>query len=481
MTKILKPDLCIIGGGSGGLSVASAAAQMGVDVVLIEKGKMGGDCLNYGCVPSKSLLSAAKNVHAYEQAEPYIKNFTKPKVNYEAAKQHVADVIASIAPHDSVERFEGLGVKVIEAGATFIDNNSLKAGDYTIKARRFVIATGSSAFIPPIKGLDLVIYHTNESIFELDKKPQHLIIIGAGPIGLEMAQAHRRLGCAVTVIDAFKILGNQPPEFADIILNKLTEEGVKLFSETQVESLNTVDNKICVSIKQKDGTEEILRSSHLLIATGRSANVDGLGLDDTDVEFDRRGVKVNSGLRTDAKRIYAIGDVAQIKGAAFNPQFTHVANYHAGLVVRSMLFRLPAKANYDALPWVIYTDPELAHVGLTAADARKKYGEIRILSAKYDGNDRAIAVGKTLGMAQFYVTKKGLVVGATILGENSGELISILALMISQKIKISKLATLTIAYPTLAEIVKRAAQDYYTGFGENKKLRFVLKFLRKFG
>lgn len=481
MKTVLKPDICIIGGGSGGLSVASAASQMGVDVVLIEKGKMGGDCLNYGCVPSKSLLSVAKSLHSYHAAAPYINNFVPAEVNYDAAKKHVADVIATIAPHDSVERFEGLGVKVIEAGATFIDNNTLEAGDYTIKARRFIIATGSSAFIPPIEGLDLVTYHTNEDIFELEQKPEHLIIIGAGPIGLEMAQAHRRLGCQVTVIDAFKILGNQDAEFADIILEKLSGEGIEFYGETQVEKLNTADDKICVSIKQKNGTEQILRSSHLLIATGRSANVNGLGLDETDVEYDRKGVKVNDGLRSDAKRIYAIGDVAQIKGAVFNPQFTHVANYHAGLVIRSILFRMPTKVNYDFLPWVIYTDPELAHVGLTQADAVKRHGEIRTLSANYDGNDRAIATGKTTGKAQFYVTKKGHVVGATILGENAGELISILALMISQKIKISKLATLTVAYPTLAELVKRAAQDYYTGFAENKKLRFVIGFLRKFG
>lgn len=477
----LKPDLCIIGGGSGGLSVASAAAQMGVDVVLIEKAKMGGDCLNYGCVPSKSLLSVAKYVHAHDAAAPYLNNFSPADVNYDAAKQHVADVIATIAPHDSVERFEGLGVKVIEAGATFIDNNIVEAGEYTIKARRFIIATGSSAFIPPIEGIDLVTYHTNESIFTLDKKPEHLTIIGAGPIGLEMAQAHRRLGCEVTVIDAFKILGNQDAEFAEIILSKLRGEGIKFYSETQVEKLNTVDNQICVSIKQKDGTQDIVRSSHLLIATGRRANVDGLGLEDTDVKFSPRGIEVSQGLRTDARRIYAIGDVAQIKGAKFNPQFTHVANYHAGLVVRSILFRMPTKVNYDVLPWVIYTDPELAHVGLDAGQARQKYGDIRVLSANYDGNDRAIATGKTVGKAQFYVTKKGHVVGATILGENSGELISILALMIGQKIKISKLATMTVAYPTLAEIIKRAAQDYYTGFAENKKLRFILKLLRKFG
>ena len=479
--KILKPDICIIGGGSGGLSVASAAAQMGVDVVLIEKAKMGGDCLNYGCVPSKSLLSVAKSIYNYNAAQPYLNSFTTVDVNYDAAKQHVADVIATIAPHDSVERFEGLGVKVIEAAGKFTDNKTLEVGDYIIKARRYVIATGSSAFIPPIEGLDLVTYHTNESIFELDKKPEHLIIIGAGPIGLEMAQAHRRLGCKVTVIDAFKILGNQDAEFAKIILDKLTAEGIEFYSETQVEKLNTVDNKICVSIKTKDGAQSILRSSHLLIATGRRANVDGLGLEETDVEFSPKGIAVDHSLRSDAKRIYAIGDVAQIKGAAFNPQFTHVANYHAGLVIRSILFRMPAKVSYDLLPWVIYTDPELAHVGLDAKQAAQKHGDIRTLSARYDGNDRAIAIGKTVGKAQFYVTQKGYVVGATILGENAGELITILALMISQKIKISKLATLTVAYPTLAEIVKRAAQDYYTGFAEDKKLRFVIRLLRKFG
>lgn len=481
MSNLLTPDLCIIGGGSGGLSVASAAAQMGVDVVLIEKAKMGGDCLNYGCVPSKSLLSAAKALHSHHKAAQYIDNFKPAKVNYSAVKQHVADVIATIEPHDSVERFESLGVKVIEAGGQFIDNDTLKAGDYTIKARRFIVATGSSAFIPPIKGLADVKFETNESIFSLEQQPDHLIIIGAGPIGLEMAQAHRRLGCQVTVIDAFKIMGNQPEIFANVVLDGLKAEGINLLSETQVESCASADDKISVHIKHADQTTETLTASHLLVATGRKANIATLGLENTSVEFDGKGIKADHSLRTAAKRIYAIGDVVQIIGAAFNPQFTHVANYHAGLIIRSCLMRLPTKVNYDTLPWVIYTDPELAHVGLNEAMATQKYGSIKILSAHYNGNDRAIAIGKTAGLAQFYVTAKGHVVGATIVGENAGELIAILALMIGQKIKISKLATMIVAYPTLAEIVKRAAQDNYKDFAKNKYLCMALGFLRKFG
>ncbi len=481
--KILTPDLCIIGAGSGGLSVASAAAQMGVDVVLIEKHKMGGDCLNYGCVPSKSLLSVAKNIYNHSQAEQYIDNYTAAKVNYKAAQRHVADVIAHIEPHDSVERFEGLGVKVIEAGATFISNNQVDAGDYSVKARRFIISTGSSAFIPPIEGLEKVSFLTNESIFKLDEAPKHLVIIGAGPIGLEMAQAHKRLGCEVSVIDMFRILGNQPDQFSEIITNQLNKEGIDLFGETQVinieqENANTTIN---IQIKQSDGSKKTLSASHLLIATGRKANITGLGLEQTDIKFDHKGILVDNSLRSDVKNIYAIGDVAQIKNATFNPQFTHVANYHAGLVIRSILFRLPTKVSYDALPWVIYTDPELAHVGLNAKQAKQKYGQISTLSANYDGNDRAIATNKTIGKAEFYVTKQGHVVGATILGENAGELIGILTLMISQKIKISKLATLTVAYPTLGEIVKRAAQDHYKDFAKNKTLRFVISILRKFG
>ncbi len=479
--KILTPDLCIIGAGSGGLSVAAAAAQMGVDVVLIEKAKMGGDCLNYGCVPSKALLSVAKSIHNHKNAEKYINNFTTPQVNYEAAKQHVADAIATIEPHDSVERFEGLGVKVIQAGGKFIDDETVAAGDYIIKARRFIISTGSSAFIPPIKGLDDVDYDTNETIFSLAKKPEHLVVIGAGPIGLEMAQAHRRLGCAVTLIDAASVLGNQDAEFANIIIEQLKAEGIVIYDNMMVEKVANQGDEISITIKDENGKTQTINASHLLVATGRSANISGLDLDKTSIEFDRKGVKADASLRTNAKRVYAIGDVVQINGMAFNPQFTHVANYHAGLVIRSALFRMPTKVNYDFLPWVIYTDPELAHVGLDQKQARQKYGEIKVLSARYDGNDRAVATNKTLGFAQFFVTKKGYVVGATILGENAGELISILALMISQKIKISKLATMTVAYPTLAEIVKRAAQDNYKDFAKNKILRTVLGILRKFG
>ncbi|NRA87352.1 MAG: FAD-dependent oxidoreductase, partial [Rhizobiales bacterium] len=427
MSKIiLNPDICIIGAGSGGLSVASAAAQMGVDVVLIERDKMGGDCLNYGCVPSKSLLSAAKSIYSHDKAQKYITNHVPAEVNYSAVKQHVADVIATIEPHDSVERFEGLGVKVIKAAGEFVDNETVHAADYVIKARRFIISTGSSAFIPPIEGLSDVNYQTNESIFDLPEKPSHLTIIGAGPIGLEMAQAHIRLGCEVTVIDAFEILGNHHDSFADVIINQLKAEGVRLLSEVSVEKTSEKNGKIIVSVKHTDGALEDISSSHLLVATGRAANISKLGLDKTDIEYDGKGVKVDNSLRTDAKKVYAIGDVVQIKGATFNPQFTHVANYHAGLVIRSILFRLPTKVNYDFLPWVIYTDPELAHVGLNADQAKQRYGTIKILSAQYEGNDRAIATEKTMGKAEFYVTTKGHVVGATILGENAGELISIL-------------------------------------------------------
>ncbi|MCJ8323674.1 MAG: FAD-dependent oxidoreductase [Rhizobiales bacterium] len=479
--QLLKPDLCIIGGGSGGLSVASAAAQMGVDVVLVEKAKMGGDCLNYGCVPSKALLSAAKSVHEHGKAAKYLQNHQAAQVNYPAVKQHVADVIATIAPHDSVERFEGLGVKVIEACGQFLDDDTLEAGDYSIKARRFIVATGSSAFIPPIKGLNQVSYHTNETIFTLDEQPEHLVIIGAGAIGLEMAQAHSRIGCQVTVIDAFKILANLDDAFTQVVLAGLKADGIKLYGQTQVVEVSQTGKAINIHLQHADERKQVLTASHLLVATGRNANIDGLGLANTSVKSDAKGIMADHSLRTAAKRIYAIGDVVQITGAAFNPQLTHIANYHAGLVIRSCLLRLPTKVSYDTLPWVLYTDPELAHVGLDAEGAQQKYAGAKTLSASFAGNDRAIAMGKPQGLAQFYITKKGHVVGATIVGENAGELISILALMIAQKIKISKLATLIVAYPTLAEIVKRAAQDHYKDMAKNKILRFILGLLRKFG
>jgi pyruvate/2-oxoglutarate dehydrogenase complex dihydrolipoamide dehydrogenase (E3) component len=452
MTRI-KTDICVIGAGSGGLSVAAGAVQMGASVVLLEGHKMGGDCLNYGCVPSKALIASAKHAHAMETGKPYGVSPVAPKVDYAAAKDHVQSVIDTIAPLDSQERFEGLGVRVIRDWGRFISPTEVEAGEHMIEARRFVIATGSGPFVPPIPGLDKVPYLTNETIFDLRERPAHLLVIGGGPIGMEMAQAHRRLGSQVTVIEGLKALGKDDPELAAIALDRIRAEGVEIAEEALAEEITGTEGDI--TVKAKDG--RVFKGSHLLVAVGRKVNVDKLDLDKAGVEHGRGGVKVGADLRSVSnRRVYAVGD------AAGGFQFTHVAGYHAGVIVRSMLFGLPAKAKTSHIPWATYTDPELAQVGLTEAEARKEHGgNVEVVRWHYHENDRAVAEGKTTGLVKVMVVR-GKPVGASIVGAQAGELIGIWAMMIANGLKMSALANTVLPYPTLGEVNKRAAGAYFS-------------------
>ena len=451
MTK-LKTDLLVIGAGSGGLSVAAGAVQMGADVILLEGHKMGGDCLNYGCVPSKALIASGKAAHAQAHAQAFGVADHTPQVDYAAAKDHVANVIAQIEPNDSVERFEGLGVRVIEEYGEFISPTEVRAGDQVITARRIVIATGSSPFVPPIPGLDNIPYETNETLFKLRERPEHLLIIGGGPIGMEMAQAHRRLGSKVTVIEGLKALGNDDPEMAAIVLHNMRAEGIEIAEDAMAAEIRGQAGAI--EVEAKDG--RIFKGSHLLMAVGRKANIDKLNLDAAGIETTRRGIKVDASLKTTNKRVYAIGDVAG------GLQFTHVAGYHAGIVIRSALFGLPAKQRTDHIPWATYTDPELAQVGLTEAEARAAHNDrVEIVRFPYEHNDRAIAERKTQGLIKVMVVK-GRPVGASIAGHQAGELINLWALALANGLKMKHIAAMVAPYPTIGELNKRAAGAYFS-------------------
>src|SRR4029453_15144238 len=372
MAERLRPDCCGVGAGSGGLSVAAAAAAFGVPVVLIEKGKMGGECLNTGCVPSKSLIAAGKRARMIADAAAFGVSAQAADVDFAKVHRHVHDVIAAIAPNDSKERFNGLGVRVIEGAARFADRKIVVVDGIQIAARRFVVATGSSPLLPPIPGLDRVPYLTNETVFDLTTRPEHLVVIGAGPIGLELAQAFRRLGSAVTVLEAGEPLAREDGECAAIVLDALAREGVAIRSNVAVAGVEGAGSKVKavfgaggrggrgskVKVGFGDGGQ-VIEGSHLLIATGRKANTDGLALERAGIVCDRSGIRVGKNLKTTNRRVYAIGDVAG------RGQFTHLANYHAGLVIRNALFRLPVRVNADLVPRVTFTDPELAHVGLT--------------------------------------------------------------------------------------------------------------------
>src|SRR5262252_92921 len=473
MAERLQPDICVIGAGSGGLSVAAAAAAFGVSVVLVEKNKMGGECLNTGCVPSKSLIAAAKHARAVAEARAFGVAAGPADIDFGKVHRHVHDVIAAIAPNDSKERFNGLGVRVIAGAARFKDRSTVAVGDEVeIAARRFVIATGSSPSLPPIAGLEAVPYLTNETVFDLTTRPQHLIVIGAGAIGLELAQAFRRLGCAVTVLEAAEPLAREDAECAAIVLDALAREGVVVRSNVSIARLERAGAKIKALI---GAGGEAIEASHLLIATGRKANVDDLALERAGIACDRNGIVVDKGLKTSNRRVYAIGDVAG------RGQFTHLANYHAGLVIRNALFRLPVKVNADVVPRVTFTDPELAHVGLTETEARARGIALRLLRWPYHENDRAQTDRETAGHIKVVTDRRGKILGATMVGAAAGELITTWTLAISRGLNIRTLAGMIVPYPTLAEIGKRAAVTYFLPSLTSLWVRRTIALLRRFG
>ncbi|WP_420568401.1 dihydrolipoyl dehydrogenase family protein [Thalassovita sp.] len=465
----IKTDLLVIGAGSGGLSVAAGAVQMGADVTLLEGHKMGGDCLNYGCVPSKALLAAGHAAHAMTMGAAMGVTPVAPQVDYAAAKDHVKSVIDTIAPVDSQERFEGLGVRVIREFGRFTGPRTVQAGEHTISARRVIIATGSSPFVPPIPGLDSVPYQTNETLFDLREKPDHLLIIGGGPIGMEMAQAHIRLGCKVTVIEGAKALGKDDPELAAIALDALREEGVEIVEGALAQQISGSEGDITV-----ETSAGRFHGTHLLVAAGRKLNIDKLNLEAAGIEYERTGITVDDRLRTTNKKVYAIGDVAG------GLHFTHVAGYHAGLIIREVLFGLPARVKTAHIPWATYTDPELAQVGLTEAQAREKHGDkLEVARFEYHHNDRAIAIRQTRGLIKVMVVK-GRPVGASIVGYQAGELIATWSLAIANGIKMAGVSAMIAPYPTIAEVNKRAAGAYFSPkLFDNIKVKRVVRFVQR--
>ncbi len=471
-------DLCIIGAGSGGLSVAAGAAQLGLKTALIEKAEMGGDCLNTGCVPSKALLHAAAVAQGMRSGSAYGIAPVEPKIDFSAVKDHVFDVIKTIEPHDSQERFEELGANVFREHAAFLDEHTVQAGDQKITARYFIVATGSRAFLPPIEGLEADKALTNENLFELRERPDHLLIIGGGPIGMEMAQAHRRLGSEVSVIEMVRVMQHDDAELVDVVRDSLADEGVQFYEETQVLSVRHSEGGVTVTT-EKNGIRDNISGSHILVATGRTPNCDALGLDKAGVTFDRGGIDVDARLRTNKKHIFAIGDVAG--GEYGGAQFTHVAGYHAGIIIRNIAFKMPAKVDYSALPWVTYTDPELAHVGLSEEKAQAKYGtsKVKTIGWDFDHNDRATAMRETKGQIKVVALKNGRIVGASIVGPHAGELISMWTLAISKKMKLADIAGIIVPYPTLSEVGKRAAGAWFSPKLFSERTKKIVGFLQK--
>ena len=471
----INADICIIGAGSGGLSVAASTVLLGMKVVLIEKHLMGGDCLNTGCVPSKALIAAARRAHDMRTASKFGIRAAEPEVDPAALNDHLKSVIASIARNDSVERFTGMGVQVIQAPARFRDKHTVEAGDTLIKAWRFVIATGSSPAVPPIPGLDKVPYLTNETLFDLREPVGHLVVIGGGSVGMELAQAYLRLGAKVTVLEGLKALGRDDPELSDVVLKHVRAEGMVVREGVRVERVGGWPGVVQVTISTPEGPETI-EGTHLLVATGRKPNVEDLNLEAAGIKYDHRGIMVSPGLVTSNRKVFAIGDV--IGGGQ---QFTHVANYHAGIVFRRALFRLPAKVKSELIPWVTFTDPELAQIGLTEDQARQQHGAIQVFRWPYHENDRAQPERATEGFIKVVTDKKGRILGAGIAGRAAGELIQIWSLAIAQGLKITDLTNWIAPYPTLGEISKRAAMGTYALSAGKPLVRKAVGLLRKLG
>lgn len=453
----LRPDLCIIGAGAAGLSVAAGAAQLGLSVVLFEAGEMGGDCLNYGCVPSKALIAAANLAHRARNGSKLGLDTTGVATDWPAVQAHVRRAIAAIAPHDSQQRFEGLGVTVIREHARFADPHVVVSESARVRARRFVIAAGSRPSLPNVPGIDQVGALTNETIFDISELPAHLAIIGGGAIGLELGQAFRRLGAQVTILEARKVLAAADRDAAALVLAQLLREGVEIVEGAQV--LRAAREGDAILLRTERGGEPTsVSASHVLVAAGRVPALDGLALEQANVRYNKAGVETSVTLRSISNpRVWALGD------AAGRGLFTHLAGWHASVFVRNVLFKARTAADAAAIPSVIFTDPELAQIGMTEDQARAAYGKaVSVAQWRFHDNDRAQTSGESEGFCKLMIGKGGKLLGATIVGAEAGEALAPIALAMSSKLGVRALTGPVLPYPTRGEIVKRAAGAYFT-------------------
>jgi pyruvate/2-oxoglutarate dehydrogenase complex dihydrolipoamide dehydrogenase (E3) component len=462
-------DLLVIGAGAAGLSVAAGAAQLGVKTALVERDRMGGDCLNIGCVPSKALLAAAHTADAIRGAGRFGLRVATPEIDWDAVRSHVHGVIAAVAPNDSEARFTGLGVTVLRGEARFTSPNSVTVNGRSLTAKRFVIAAGSRPAVPPIPGLAAVPHWTNATLFDLTERPGHLLILGGGPIGLEMADAFAGLGCRVTVIEAASIANRDDPELVEGLRLALTRRGIAILEGVPVAAVEPGPILMLADGRRIEGT-------HLLVATGRQPNVEALNLEAAGVATSKLGIVTDAGLRCpENRRVYAMGDIADPIG--IGPRaFTHVGLYHAGIIIRRALFRLPAKVDYAALPHVTYTNPELAQTGLTEAEARAAGHPIRILRWPLSENDRAVAERDEDGLVKLLVSGNR-VIGAGILAPHGGEMIGQWTLAIARKIPLPALAGLIAPYPTRSEAGKRAIGTFFTAKLFSERTRMLVRLL----
>lgn len=451
MSRITEYDLCVIGGGAAGLVVAAGAATLGAKVILIERDRLGGECLYSGCVPSKTLLHAAHSAHHIRQLNDFGLSAQLSPIDQAKVMEAVSHAIRQIEPHDSPERFESLGVEVLFAEAQFIDANTIQAGERTITARDFVLATGSAPRVPDIVGLDSIDYFTHETIFDIKTSIPHLVILGSGPVACEMAQSFVRLGSEVTIISNSTLLAREDADLVEVIEQQFERDGIQLHLGVSVSQFIETDTGFAVQI----GDDELatIEGSHLLVATGRQLHLSHLGLDKAGVEIEQDKLKLDKRLRTSNRHIYACGDVA-------GPYlFTHMAEHQAGVVLRNTLFHWPARVESHVIPWCTFTSPELARVGLSEQEARSQGLRHEVYIFSFDDIDRAITDGHSQGFIKVLTKPNGKLLGAAIVGPHAGELIAEYALAMSAGLSLSKISSTIHLYPSLSQINRRVADQ----------------------
>ena len=466
-------DIGVIGGGAGGLTVTAGAAQLGAKTLLVEKeNELGGDCLHFGCVPSKTLIKTAHVYHLMKNPGKFgLPPVSLPPVDFREISKRIRSVIEVIQHHDSKERFCSLGARVEFGQPAFADEHSIRLNGNTYSAKTWVVATGSSAAIPPIKGLAETPHITNKEIFYLDRLPESMVVLGGGPIGIEMSQAFCRLGTRVAVVDMSpQILGKEDPDMAAHVEEILASEGVTFYLNSSIEEVSDSGSEKEVKLKTSEGRLISLKAETILVAVGRKANTAGLGLEDIGVEYDRRGIRVDNRLRTNHKHIYAAGDI----NGGF--QFTHAAGYEGGIVVSNAIFRLPRKVDYTFLPWCTYTDPPLGSIGMNEAGAKKAGIDYSVWTEEFKGNDRSLAEGESVGKIKMILNEKEKPIGVQILGPHAGDLLAEWVAVLNGKVKLSTLAAAVHPYPTIGEINKKVAGAFFSPKIFSERVQKGLKF-----
>lgn len=469
-------DLIVIGGGAAGLVAATGGASLGAKTALIEKNKLGGDCTWYGCVPSKTLLKSAQVFSLVKRLKEFgISADSDIKLDGSLVMTHVRNVIKKISEHHPPDVFEKRGIRMLFGSPKFVDQRTIELNGNKIRAKRFILAMGSHPMVPPIEGLKDIEYLTNENVFDLKSLPESLAVIGGGPIGMELSLAFARLGVEVSIIEmADRLMAGEDKEIADVLIEEFKNSGIKSYTGQKAVRFSKDADLAVITIEDKDKKRTAVKAEKVLVAVGRAANVQGLDLEKAGVKYSNRGVEVDATLRASARNVYACGDVA-------GPyQFSHMAEYQAVIATGNALFPFKRKVDYDAVPWCTFTDPEVARVGLTEDEARAKHVDIKVYRSVYSGNDRAVTDAEENGLAKVITDNKGFILGAHIVGANAGEIIHEYVLAKANRLKIGNLSSTIHIYPTLAQVVKRSADQYYMEMLDKAWIKSLFKFLLKF-